>query len=154
MTEPSAARILLRPRWVAGHISVLVVAAIFIALGFWQLARNGEKEDSERAARAAYAAAAPVLSGPDAPPASGTRVEVSGTYDAAGEVLLRNRVRSGEGGYDVLTPLRLEDGTAVVVDRGWVARNDVDTGRGIARTADRHRDRARPDRRAAAVASR
>ena len=54
---------------------------------------------------------------------------MSGTYDAAGEVLLRNRVRSGEGGYDVLTPLRLEDGTAVVVDRGWVARNDVDTGR-------------------------
>ena len=41
-------------------------------------------------------------------------------------MLLRNRVRDGEGGYDVLTPLVLDDGTAVVVDRGWVPRNDVD----------------------------
>ena len=43
-------------------------------------------------------------------------------------MLLRNRVRDGEGGYDVLTPLRLDDGTAVVIDRGWVARNVAETG--------------------------
>ncbi len=53
---------------------------------------------------------------------------MTGTYDAAGEVLLRNRVRGGNGGYDVLTPL-LADGTAVVVDRGWVACNPAETGR-------------------------
>jgi len=127
--EPSAARVLLRPRWFAGHITVVVIAAIFVALGFWQLARNHEKQDGERAARAAYAAPAPALGDPDSPPPSGTRVEVTGTYDDAGEVLLRNRVRGSNGGYDVLTPLHLADGTAVVVDRGWVARNPAETGR-------------------------
>jgi cytochrome oxidase assembly protein ShyY1 len=127
--EASTARVLSRPRWIAGHITVVVVAAMFVALGVWQLARNHEKQDGERAARAAYAAPAPALGDPDSPPPSGTRVEVTGTYDAAGEVLLRNRVRGGNGGYDVLTPLHLADGTAVVVDRGWVARNPAETGR-------------------------
>ena len=41
-------------------------------------------------------------------------------------VLLRNRVRNGKDGYDVLTPLLLEQGTGVVVDRGWVAVNPVE----------------------------
>jgi cytochrome oxidase assembly protein ShyY1 len=38
-------------------------------------------------------------------------------------------VRDGQGGYDILTPLVLDDGTAVIVDRGWVERSQVDSGR-------------------------
>jgi surfeit locus 1 family protein len=44
-----------------------------------------------------------------------------GTYDPAREVLLYGRSSSGgQAGDQVLTPLRLQDGTAVVVDRGWI----------------------------------
>ena len=45
----------------------------------------------------------------------------TGTYDPAHEVLLYGRSSvEGEPGDQVLTPLRLPDGTALVVDRGWI----------------------------------
>jgi surfeit locus 1 family protein len=45
----------------------------------------------------------------------------SGTYDPAHEVLLYGRSsREDVAGDQVLTPLRLPDGTAIVVDRGWI----------------------------------
>jgi surfeit locus 1 family protein len=125
---PSAARILLRPRWVSGHLTVLLVVAIFVALGFWQLGRAHHKENLERAAKAAYAAPAPALLEAGSEQPSGTRVEVRGSYDPAPEVLLRGRVHSGASGYDILTPLRLDDGSAVLVDRGWVSRPDAENG--------------------------
>src|SRR5262249_22973782 len=102
----------------AGHILVLVLAATFVALGFWQLHRNQEKHDKVAAARAAYAAPAPPLTGATAP-TDGARAQVTGTYDPAHEVLLRNQVHDGDIGNDVVTPLRQADGTAVLVDRGW-----------------------------------
>lgn len=108
---------LLRPRWIAGHLLVLALTASFIALGFWQLARNNHKHALVRAARAAYAAPAPSVTGPV--PVGG-RAEASGRYDPADEVLLKNQVHDGKDGDDVLTPLLLADGTTVIVDRGWV----------------------------------
>jgi cytochrome oxidase assembly protein ShyY1 len=109
---------LLRPRWVAGHLLVLVLTVSFLALGFWQLARNDHKQSLARRARAAYAAPAPDISG-SVPP--GSRAQATGEYDPRHEVLLRNRVHNEQDGSDVLTPLRLADGTAVLVDRGWTA---------------------------------
>ena len=117
---------LLRPRWVAGHLLVLVLSASFIALGIWQLARDRHKQALVREARAAYAAPAPDVRGENAV-ASGARVQASGRYDPAHEVLLRNQVHGGKDGDDVLTPLVFSDGTAVVVDRGWVAGADRTT---------------------------
>ncbi len=111
---------LLRPRWVAGHVLVLVLSAGFVALGVWQLARNQHKQSLVRAARAEYAAPAPDISrNPVVVP--GDRVQLSGRYDPAHSALLRNRVHDGKDGHDVLTPLLLETGFAVIVDRGWVA---------------------------------
>ena len=47
-------------------------------------------------------------------------VEASGTYDAGAEVLIRNRSLDGAPGYHVVTPLVMADGTAVLVNRGWI----------------------------------
>jgi cytochrome oxidase assembly protein ShyY1 len=113
---PSSVVLLLKGRWLAGHVLVLVVAVTFVSLGFWQLARDREKQDEVRARKAAYAA--PVVEGDG-------RVEARGTYDADTQVLLRNQEHDGEDGFDVLTPLRANDGAAVLVDRGWVSRGDV-----------------------------
>jgi cytochrome oxidase assembly protein ShyY1 len=41
-------------------------------------------------------------------------------YEPAGEVLARGRTVDGRVGFEVITPLRLADGSAVLVDRGWV----------------------------------
>ena len=120
--------VLLRPRWLAGHLLAIVVVVGFVALGVWQLDRNQQKHDKIHAARAAYSAPAPdVLTG--APPAAGSRVEASGTYDRTHVVLLRDQIHNGNGGDDLLVPLRLADGSAVLVDRGWLesgaAANDT-----------------------------
>jgi cytochrome oxidase assembly protein ShyY1 len=49
-----------------------------------------------------------------------TPVELRGTYLAEKQVLARNRPFNGRPGFEVLTPLRLDDGSVFVVDRGWL----------------------------------
>ncbi|MCC6194291.1 MAG: SURF1 family protein, partial [Burkholderiales bacterium] len=52
-------------------------------------------------------------------------VRASGTFDAAHQVLLDNRLYQGRAGYHVLTPLVTADRRTVLVDRGWVAAGVV-----------------------------
>jgi cytochrome oxidase assembly protein ShyY1 len=99
-------------------VLVIVLAVTFVALGIWQYHRNSEKQDKVKAAKAAYAAPAPELSGAANPP-SGARAQASGTFSTS-DVLLRDQPRNGRFGTDVLTPMLLADGTTVLVDRGWV----------------------------------
>jgi cytochrome oxidase assembly protein ShyY1 len=106
---------------------VLFVVAACVGLGVWQLARNNHKHDLVRARKAAYAAPAPNIETAGTSLTSGDRVEAHGTYDAKAQALLRNQVRNGTAGFDVLTPMRLRDGTGVVVDRGWIGTGDVGT---------------------------
>jgi len=47
-------------------------------------------------------------------------VRVTGRWDGNRQFLLDNRMRYGKAGYEVLTPLRLEDGRWLLVNRGWV----------------------------------
>jgi cytochrome oxidase assembly protein ShyY1 len=47
-------------------------------------------------------------------------VTISGRYDTEHEVLARDRAVDGRVGFEVLTPLVLDDGSAVLVDRGWL----------------------------------
>lgn len=121
-------RFLLTPRWIVLHLLVLTAVVVMVNLGFWQLRRLDEKqarnEDIE-----ARSATAPVpiedLTDPDAPLSIGadlefTAVTATGTYDVAGQALLRSRDLEGDPGFWVLTPLELGDGTAVVVNRGWI----------------------------------
>jgi cytochrome oxidase assembly protein ShyY1 len=104
---------------VAGHLLALTMAGLFVGLGVWQLARNSHKHELVARERAAYAKPAPDVT--EATGArDGTRVEARGTFDGAHETVLRNQVRHAHVGVDVLTPLQLSDGTAVLVDRGWV----------------------------------
>jgi cytochrome oxidase assembly protein ShyY1 len=117
---------LLRPRWIAGHLLVLVLTVSFIALGVWQLARNHHKQSLVRTARAAYAAPAPDITAPTL--REGARAQASGTYDRGHVVLLRNQVHNGNDGDDVLNTLVLADGSAVIVDRGWVATGATGSG--------------------------
>lgn len=48
-------------------------------------------------------------------------VEATGTYDVEDTVVVRYRTREGASGVDVVVPLVLDDGSALLVDRGWVA---------------------------------
>jgi cytochrome oxidase assembly protein ShyY1 len=48
------------------------------------------------------------------------RATASGRYDTDNETVVLNRVLRGQVGKEVLTPLRLPSGSAVLVDRGWI----------------------------------
>src|SRR4051812_44122526 len=49
-----------------------------------------------------------------------TKVTVSGRYDSAHEIQARGRTLDSDVGFEIVTPLVLDDGTAVLVDRGWI----------------------------------
>jgi cytochrome oxidase assembly protein ShyY1 len=126
--------VLLRPRWIAGHVLALVLTAAFVAAGFWQIARNHEANDKLAKEKSAFAASAPDIGtvDPSAGAATNERVSATGTYDRAHQSLLRGRSRGDKTGYDVLTPLRLANGDALIVDRGWVSLDRVVNGLGVA----------------------
>ena len=48
-------------------------------------------------------------------------VLVTGEYDSAEEVLVRNRPYNAQPGFAVLTPFRTTEGTVFWIDRGWVS---------------------------------
>jgi surfeit locus 1 family protein len=99
----------------------IAIAAVCVRLGVWQLDRLDQRRAHNEAVRTGLAAdptsLVEALAEPD--PAY-RRVVVTGTYDAAHEVILYGRAFDGRPGDHVLTPLLLADGTAVIVDRGWV----------------------------------
>lgn len=47
-------------------------------------------------------------------------VVATGEYDVRRQILIDNKVHDGKVGFDVVAPLRLADGRAVLVDRGFV----------------------------------
>lgn len=88
-----------RPRWWAALLAAAGCGA-GVLLGNWQAGRADEK----RAAAAAE-----------------KRVTLRGILVAAHTVFLDNKVHRGRAGYHVVQPLRLVDGSHVLVNRGWVA---------------------------------
>lgn len=117
-------RFALRPRWLVGHVVVVLLVALMVSLGLWQLRRLDERRDANAAVLRGARTTAPldaVLS-PDADAvgrAEYRRVEVRGTFDERGELLVRFRTSNGLPGYDVATPLVTRPGVAVLVNRGW-----------------------------------
>src|ERR1041385_3320684 len=88
-----------RPRLWALALAAAACAA-GIALGNWQSRRAEEK----------LAAAAELEK---------KRVSLRGVFRPELTVLLDNKIHNHRPGYEAVTPLRLEDSTYVLVDRGW-----------------------------------
>jgi cytochrome oxidase assembly protein ShyY1 len=112
----------------------LVAATVMVLLGDWQLSRYRERSATnariDAAAKIAPAPLADVLPAPGTAPGTAgptpdsaavwTRATVTGRYDSTNTALVRNRTVNGQVGFEVVTPLVLDDGSAVLVDRGWV----------------------------------
>ena len=107
----------------AASLLMVLSASLFIGLGCWQLQRAEEKK-ALIAARETRAGTEPmVLSGAVQLDMEADRyrpVRVEGRYDGEHQFLLDNQWHGGRTGYQVLTPLRLAGGDAVLVNRGWV----------------------------------
>ncbi|MEO8308082.1 MAG: SURF1 family protein [Pseudomonadota bacterium] len=107
------------PPW---YFILLTAAAVpgFIALGFWQWHRGEHRRDvwQQFARSDVEAIEANAASLQELP--LYTRVRVSGQFDTARQILLDNISRQGQPGYEVLAVLRLADGSALLVNRGWL----------------------------------
>ena len=106
-----------------GWMTLLALTGVllFAQLGRWQWHRAAEKRLIAAAFTASTAAAATDLgTRSTADLARYARVRASGRYESAHQFLLDNMSHSGQTGYEVLTPLRLDDGRVLLVNRGWV----------------------------------
>lgn len=113
----------------------VVVSVACVFLGRWQWHRHVARDAAIRLVEQNYSAdpvpLAELLPAPGAaldPDDVWRQATVTGTYDAGAAVLLRNRPVDSQPGFHVLVPLVLEDGSALVVDRGWVAWDDDASG--------------------------
>lgn len=108
------------PLW--AWAGMMALGAILLSLGTWQMSRAQHK----RALEGAYAKSGEggaVRLTADIPVARSdavTRVTARGHYLAGPQIFLDNQPRNRIAGYRVWTPLQLETGGWVLVDRGWV----------------------------------
>jgi surfeit locus 1 family protein len=107
-------------------VVAIVVAAGCVRLGIWQLDRLSQRR-ARNAALAARLALPPLPVRRDitADSARQRRVVGHGIYDFSAERTWPGRSFQGTPGVALVTPLRLADGSAVLVDRGWVPSPDA-----------------------------
>lgn len=110
-------------KWILTTLLVILGTALCARLGVWQLDRLAQR----RAFNAHYltTTALPPLELRSAPQTDLTTLEyravtVTGVFDFENQVALRNRYHGSEYGYHLLTPLILSDGTAILIERGWI----------------------------------
>ncbi|GEC99528.1 hypothetical protein KVA01_16830 [Kocuria varians] len=122
------------PAWIGWFVLTCVAAVLCVYLAQWQMSRNDHL----------VAENAKITGNYDAAPydaATGLSlfqhyddaktwhpVQLRGTYLADETVVVRNRPHDGRVGYDVLVPLRTDQGTVVAVDRGWIPTDDSANG--------------------------
>jgi surfeit locus 1 family protein len=110
----------------------VLVAAVCGRLGLWQLDRLEERR--ARNAVVESRLSEPPLSlgrdtlrmGLDADPGAlrFRRVRAAGRFDFDRELIVIGRMDNGRPGVHVVTPLVVDDSTAVLVERGWLASHD------------------------------
>lgn len=107
-------------------LATAVMFLLLIRLGYWQLQRAEEKQEMEYRYQA-QVSAEPVNLGQavrlrdEQEQMLWRRCILAGSYDPRMSYLLDNQVMRGVVGYQVFSRFILEDGAAVLVDRGWIA---------------------------------
>jgi cytochrome oxidase assembly protein ShyY1 len=121
-------RFLLSPRWVALTLACIFVIPAFQALAEWQWRRLDQRHAYNQAiqaqiSKAPIAISELVLTGSSplelADEATWRTVELTGTWIAQSQVLVRKQSLESNTGLWVVTPLLLNDGTIAIVNRGW-----------------------------------
>jgi len=119
------------PTWVLLPGLVLAVA-VLVGLGWWQWSRHLDARATERQYDERLAEPAQRIG--TASDAAGVeldfrRVALTGTWDPAHAMTIVSRVREARLGEELVEPLILADGTAVLVDRGWYPLEERDAVR-------------------------
>lgn len=113
---------LFSPRWILVHLGVALLVVTMVNLGFWQLHRLDEKKAFN--ARVTAQTTQPVLDYSERVPTPAadewSRVTLTGHYDTGKTITIINRSQDGTAGYDIAIPFINNDGTVILVNRGFV----------------------------------
>lgn len=117
------AAVMFSRKWILTTLLVFAGAALCVRLGIWQLDRLSQRREFNSHVMEMWAM--PALDLNSGAAAGLTQMEyravtVAGRYDFERQVALRNQYHESLLGYHLLTPLVLDDGAAVLVDRGWI----------------------------------
>jgi surfeit locus 1 family protein len=98
-------------------ILLAIPSLICVRLGFWQLARLQQRIDRN----ASITDQLNVAAKPFSPSENDyQRVTLEGNYLHDHEILLQNRSLDEVAGFHVITPLQIDDGSVILIDRGWI----------------------------------
>lgn len=117
-------------RWIFATLLVIAAVGVMMRLGIWQLERLAERKAFNARVTAQVEQPPLELSGDvlnlDLVSMEYRSVIVTGIYDHAQEIALRNRAYENHLGVDLLTPLVIT-GTnrAVLVNRGWIPTEEA-----------------------------
>jgi len=107
------------PRW-QWTLAIVLVVPLFVSLGRWQWHRGEHRSvqwaEFSRTDVPAVEASAASLGQLE----RFTRVRVRGEFDTQKQFLLDNISHEGAPGYEVLSVLKLADGSQLLVNRGWL----------------------------------
>jgi surfeit locus 1 family protein len=106
------------PSWLMLFFATLVFL-FFIRLGFWQIQRADEKKGMISAQKMQEKQKPVKWTKNQKLPVQYEQIIVKGTY-LSQVFLLDNQHHQHQFGYDVLSPLELDDGSVIMIDRGWV----------------------------------
>ncbi len=121
----SVLRVLRQPQWLALLLVLPLLMGLALVAADWQYGRHERRSLQEaRVSEAQSVPPVPLASvlAPDAPLPDDQRftgVTATGVYDQA-SVLIRNRSQNESPGLWVVTPLRMSDGSQILVLRGWL----------------------------------
>lgn len=110
---------------------VLFGVIILFRLGLWQISRYYERQAFNNQYTSQQAAAVLDLNDHGLSKLEGLeyrKVTITGVYDHAHAIARVNQYREGILGFRLMTPLRLKDGSAIFIDRGWVPAVDGTDG--------------------------
>lgn len=110
-------------KWILTTLFVFAGTALCVRLGIWQLDRLHQRRADNAHYEMARALPPLELTGAvseDLTAQEYRDVTARGTYDFEHQVALRNQGLDGVLGYHLLTPLILSDGSAILVERGFI----------------------------------
>lgn len=115
---------LLKPKWIGFHLLCLAAIVAMINLALWQLRRLDEKQTfNDRVTSHTDADVVPLdaaLLQQDHDDLIYRRVSATGSYLATPQFEVVNVSQDGTNGRDVVNALQLDDGSLLIVNRGFV----------------------------------
>lgn len=113
-------------RWTVLLVFVALLGGLFVRLGEWQMHRlEARRETNARILAVRDAPVKPyqdVLGGPIGDEPQWQRVRLTGRYDAQHQLQAMLRSVNRQPGSEVITPMKTTQGDWVLVDRGFIAR--------------------------------